>query len=216
EPARLRALRRPGRRLGGDGHDLPGPGRRRPPRRHPFEHAAGLPGRAQEPRGADRRRAGRPGLVPALPRMGLRLLAAAGDAAADPRLRAGRLTRGPVRVDRREVLGLDRQLRPPRGRGEPRRAARQRHALLAAGHRGVFGSAVLGELQGPRVRAGARSHRVLDLPPGDLPAFAALGRDAVQGPALLQRARPRRALRGVRAAGAVRGRVARVLRAGAL
>jgi epoxide hydrolase len=40
---------------------------------------------------------------------------------------------GPVRVDHREVLGLDRPRRPPRRRAHPRPAARQPHALRLPG-----------------------------------------------------------------------------------
>ena len=66
---------------------------------------------------------------------------------------------GPDGVDRREVLAVDRLRRPPRERADPRRDARQRDALLAAGQRRVVGPAVLGELQRPRVRQGASCRR---------------------------------------------------------
>ena len=48
-------------------------------------------------------------------------------------LRAGRLPRRAVHVDRREVLGLERLRRRPGERDPARPAARQRDALLAAG-----------------------------------------------------------------------------------
>ncbi len=66
--------------------------------------------------------------------------------------------------------------------------------------------ALLGEL--PRVQHGTGhgSFGVLDLSEGDLPAVAPLGRAAVHRPAVLQRARPRRSLRRLRAAGALRRR----------
>ena len=78
--------------------------------------------------------------------LGLGLLQAAVDPTADARLRARRLARGAGGVDRREVLVVDGLRRPPRERADPRRAARQRDALL--GHRvgGVVRPPVLGEL----------------------------------------------------------------------
>ena len=50
---------------------------------------------------------------------GTRLLDAAVHPAADDRLRAGRLARRAVRLDRREVLGVDRLRRRPRARAHP-------------------------------------------------------------------------------------------------
>ena len=67
----------------------------------------------------------------ALPQWEYGLLQAAVDPAPDARLRPGRLAGRSVRLDRREVPGLDRLRRPPRERPDPGRAARQRDALLA-------------------------------------------------------------------------------------
>ncbi len=94
--------------------------------------------------------AGRAGLARALRQEGLGLLQAAVDPAADARLRPGRFPRRAVRLDRGEVLVLDRQRRPPGDRAHARRAAGQRDAVLAARHRRVLGPAVLGELPQPR------------------------------------------------------------------
>ena len=65
--------------------------------------------------------------------VGGRVLDPAVHPAADARLRAGRLPRRAGRVDRREVLGLDRLRRPPGERLHPRRAPRQRDAVLDPG-----------------------------------------------------------------------------------
>ena len=86
---------------------------------------------------------------------------------------------GAVRLDRGEVLGLDRLRRPPGERADPGRAARQRHALLAARQPAP-------RRPGSTGRASASRHldpvdgrrRLLDLPQGDLPPVPALGRDA--------------------------------------
>src|SRR3981081_2579404 len=101
--------------------------------------------------------------------MGLGLLQAAIHASSDRRLRAGRLSRRAVRVDRREVLVLDRLRRASRERAEPRRAAGQRDALWASGRRSLLGAAVLGKLQQPRLLTGDGAQRLLDLSQGDLP-----------------------------------------------
>ena len=70
------------------------------------------------------------------------------------------------------------------------------------GQRGVVGAALLGELPRAQHRAGHGAVGLLHLPEGDLPAVAPLGRGPLHRPPLLQRARARRALRRVRAAGA--------------
>ena len=67
--------------------------------------------------------------------------------APDARLRPRRLAGRPGGVDPREVLGLDRLRRPSRERAHPRRAARQRDALLAHRHRRLVGPPLLGELR---------------------------------------------------------------------
>ena len=66
-----------------------------------------------------------------LPEVGLGLLETAVDTSADPRLRVGGFTGRAAGVDRREVLGVDGLRRPPGERAHPRRAPRQRDALLA-------------------------------------------------------------------------------------
>ena len=88
-----------------------------------------------------------------LRRLGLRLLQAAIDPAADRGLRPDRFARRPGGVDPREVLGVDRLRRPPREHPRPRRVARQRHAVLGDRVGGVVGAALLGEL-----RSGAADH----------------------------------------------------------
>jgi pimeloyl-ACP methyl ester carboxylesterase len=75
------------------------------------------------------------------------------DPAPDGWLRPDRFAGGPGGVDPREVLGVDRLRRPSREHPEPRRAARQRDAVLGDGLGDVVCSVVLGELrpagQGP-------------------------------------------------------------------
>ena len=83
---------------------------------------------------------------PALCGARIRLRRPAEHAAADDRLRAGRFARRAVRVDHREVQDLDRQRRLAGKRRLARRAARQRHDVLADRERRLVGSAVLGEL----------------------------------------------------------------------
>ena len=128
--------------------------------------------------------------------------AAAGDATADARVRARRLAGGPVRLDRREAAGVDRQRRPSRRRHPPRPHPRRGHALLADQHGHVVGPPLPRELRHRagvvhrrRAHAGRRAHGVLDLPEGDAPAVPALGRPPLPRHPPLARARPRRALR---------------------
>src|SRR6266700_436815 len=78
---------------------------------------------------------------------GVRILRRAGDQAPDGGVRAGGLARRPGRLDRREILVLDRLRRPPRDRADPRRVSRQRDVVLATGHRSFVRAAVLGKLQ---------------------------------------------------------------------
>jgi len=99
---------------------------------------------------------------------------------------------------------------------DPRRAPRQRHALLAAGDRRLVGAPLLGELRDPLARAGHGSHRVQHLPEGDLPHLAALGREALPQARALPGAAARRALRRLRAAGDLRARGPRDLPRAAL
>src|SRR5579875_1446995 len=73
---------------------------------------------------------------------------------------------------------------------------------------GDGGPHLLGELQPAQHRAGAGPGRLLHLPEEDLPPVPPLGRAAVPGPALLERAGQGRSLRRVRAAGGVRQRSA--------
>ncbi len=124
-PARLRALRRAGRRLRRLHRAGPGPGRRRPRRRHPRQrgHLRLHPvrrGAAERAGHDDRRREG-----PARPARQLhagheRLLPDPGDPAADPGVRPGRLAGRPARLDRREVPGVDPRRQAARGRRRPR------------------------------------------------------------------------------------------------
>ena len=58
---------------------------------------------------------------------------------------ARRLAGRAARMDRREVLGVDRLRRRPAHHLHPRPAARQRERLLVHGHRRVLGPPVLGE-----------------------------------------------------------------------
>ena len=88
---------------------------------------------------------------------------------------------------------------------------------------GVVRAPVLGEHARGSRAVHARQHgrrrgadRLLDLPEGDSAALAALGGEALHRHPLLERARPRRPLRRVRAAGAVRARGALVLPARAM
>jgi pimeloyl-ACP methyl ester carboxylesterase len=141
--------------------------------------AAG-PGHVRRPH---RARASRDRLARARRRMGLRLLEGARNPTADHRLRARRLADRPVRLDHREVLGLDRLRRSPRERDRTRRAARQPDAVLAAPHRRLRRPALLAEHPpGQRMdhRIGGRScrraRRLLDLSQGAPAPLAAMGR----------------------------------------
>ena len=136
----------------------------------------------------------------------LGLLQAAEHPAADPGLRPRRLAGRAGGVDPGEVLGVDRQRRPSRGRRQPRRAARQRDVLLAERQRGVVGPALLGELQRLRRRdvsipTGVSSSRRRSSPPP-----RGLGRALLHRHPLLERARPGRPLRRVRRARPLRRR----------
>ena len=109
-------------------------------------------------------------------RVGVRLRQAADDAAADPGLRAGGLAGRPAGLDRREVLGLDRLRRSARECAQPRRAARQRDAVLDHRRRGVVGAAVLGELRAASAAADASNcHRGGGVPEGEPASSAAAG-----------------------------------------
>ena len=181
-PARLRPLRRPGQRLGHQRQRADRPARPRARRGHPPHAAARPPDPATfddltEPRAGGARRSS------STPRHGTPATRGSTHPTADDRLRPGRLACRAVRLDRREVLGLDRQRRPPRERADPRRAARQPDALLASGHRRVVRAAVLGEHPaGRRVdlrtcdRHRHRADRLLDLPQGAPAPVAPLGR----------------------------------------
>ena len=161
----------PGRRLGHQRQHRASPSRT--PERvagihlHPAARAA----RSRHARRPHRRERAALAAARALRRVGRGLLDRARHPPADARLRARRLAGRALRVDRGEVLGLDRRRRRSRGRSDPRPAARQPHALLAPRHRRVVGPAVLGEHpQGQRVdlRRRGRRHRrsrgLLDLP----------------------------------------------------
>jgi hypothetical protein len=86
---------------------------------------------------------------------------------------------------------------------------------------GASRAAVLGEfppgvrvVRSGRRRPGVGAHRLFHLPQGDAAPITTLGRAAVHRYPALERARPRRALRRLRAAGAFRRRGAGVLPAG--
>ena len=184
---RVRPLRRPGRRLGRAGDDWPGHAARRAPDRHPPQHAdrAARPGHDERP---DRAGTGRDRFAAALPGLGFRLLQAAVDPAADDRLRTGRLPGWPVRLDRGEVLVLDRLRWRSRERPDQGRDARQRDAVLADRGGRVLGADVLGELHQAAARPRRMRRGLLDLPEGNLPRLAPVGGEAVRRPALLERA----------------------------
>src|SRR6476661_4767121 len=143
--------------------------------------------------------------------MGFRLLAGARHPTPDDRLRPRGLAHGTLRLDYREVLGLDRLRWPFGERADPGRANRQPHALLATPHWRLLRAPLLGEHQaGERVdlrahdRQGRRSHRLLDLPKGAPAPVATMGGEALPRHPILERARPGRALRRLRAAQAIR------------
>ena len=114
-------------------------------RRHP--HHARHVGAAQGRGRADARGGAGAQGHQVLRRLGLGLLQAAVDPAADPGLRPDRFAGRPGGVDPREVLGVDRLRRPPGEHPQPRRAARQRHALLGDRVGRLVGPALLGELR---------------------------------------------------------------------
>src|SRR5262249_2367413 len=62
------------------------------------------------------------------------------DPAADAGLWPDRLPGRPARLDRRKIPGVDRLSGGSRGRGRPRPAAHQRHALLADRHGRILGA----------------------------------------------------------------------------
>ena len=113
---------------------------------------------------------------------------------------------GPGGLDPREVLELDRLRRPPGERAHPRRAARQRHAVLAPGGGGVFGAPLLGELPLAAHGSGEGPGGLQHLPEGDLPHLEALGREALRRAGPLERAGEGRPLRRLRAARDLRRR----------
>ena len=110
--ARVRALRRTGRRLGCADHHPHGDARSRALRRPPPQHADRRTTRGR--RRAHRAGAGRPRGDGALPARGRRVRRGAGHAAADARHRARRLTGRPAGVDRAAVPRLERLRRRAR------------------------------------------------------------------------------------------------------
>ena len=178
--ARLRPLRRPGRRLGFGVTTGLG--------RHDADHVAGIhlnmvvvvpdadDRRARPSRSRPRWRRWR-----TTSSWELGLLDAAVDPTADARVRPRRLARRPGRVDRREVLGVDRLRRPSRERRSPRDELLDNVMLYwLPGSRRVVGPPLLGELQ----RFARRSTRStvpvghVDLPEGDHPRRHAGGPSA--------------------------------------
>ena len=121
-PARLRALRRAGWRLGRAGRDPDRRARSRALRRHPPQHGDRRPARRTRSSSPTRTR-------PTSPRWRTSSAEESGyaqravDQAADARRRPERLTGRPARVDRREVPHVERLRRPPRERLHPRSAA---------------------------------------------------------------------------------------------
>ncbi|CAA9425381.1 MAG: Epoxide hydrolase, partial [uncultured Quadrisphaera sp.] len=208
-PARVRPVRRPGRGLGcrrdGDArHDAP-----RRPAGHPRQHGV--------PRPPARRRGGPlahrcPGHREGegLRHHGRGLPPAAGHPAADPGLRARRLTVRSGGVDLREALELERQRRRRRERPHQGPDARRHHAVLADRLRCLLRPDVLGEpgRPGPHGRPADRRERVPQRREHRPPR---VGEPQLQQHHLLERGHPGWPLRGVRAAGGVRARGPRLL-----
>ena len=117
---------------------------RRPLHRHPPQHGVGAPGRRDELTEAEQAAVAR---LEDHRKWGVGYSTQQSTRPQTLGLRAGRLAGGAGGVDRREVLGVGRPRRHARRRGQPRPAARQRHALLAARRRRLVGPPVLGELQ---------------------------------------------------------------------
>ncbi|MFG1960695.1 DNA glycosylase AlkZ-like family protein [Nonomuraea sp. NPDC049028] len=200
EPARLRPVRRAGRRPRCPGHPGTRPHRHRAGHRCPCQR--GLlrvhPVRGGLGRGAghaDRRRAG-----PARTGEGVhgrpeRLLQDLGHPAADGGVRPHRLTGRPARLARREVQGVEfPRRRPARGRHRPGPAADRRDALLAHRHRRFRRQPVLREHARQHLahQAGHHTHRCRRVRPR--PAHPPLRRIRQQHHPLVG-IRPRRPLR---------------------
>jgi len=115
-----------------------------------------------------------------------------------------RLSGGATRVDPGEVLVLDRLRWTSGKRTDPRRTARQRDAVLAAGKRRIFSASLLGKLPLSADGSGYDSGRLLDFSKRDFPDVETLGGEKVYKVGLLQRTRERRALRRIRTAGDLR------------
>ncbi|MGX1123127.1 pimeloyl-ACP methyl ester carboxylesterase [Streptomyces ambofaciens] len=117
---------------------------------------------------------------------------------------------GQGRLDRREVLGVDGQRRPSRGRVVPADDPRRDLGLLVhrVGH--VVGAPVLGELR-QLSRQGDRAIRTVGLPARHHPPVEAGGRAAVHRPALVRGAAAWGPLRRAGAAGFAGQAGARVL-----
>ncbi len=164
--ARLRPLRRPGRRRRRRGVGDAGHGRRRAGGGRAHHRARALPvrsaGRPRRP-GPGRRRAGP--AVQRVPAGRARLPAPAGVPAPDPGLRPQRLPGGSAGLDRGEVRRVDRpgQAAARRG-GRPGHAAGEREPHLVPGRRRLVGPHHLrGDAGVPRVR-GVGGRRRLDDP----------------------------------------------------
>ena len=177
--ARLRPLRRPGRRLGLGGHDA------RSASSTPTAASASTstwssvgpgkdPGELTEAEQAALARS------TTTSEWGIGLLDAAGDPAAD-RSATGSSTRRPAQaawIVEKFWAWTDHDGHPE-DVVHPRPPARQRDALLAARRRGVVGPPVLGELQRrPARRHGRRAVGDVDLPEGDLPRRRGAGPSA--------------------------------------
>ena len=167
--ARLRPLRRTGRRLGLRGNERHRRDRQGPLRRDPSQHDhrpalerdAGRTHRAEQKAFDDygyHQTVGDGVLDPAV------------DPSANAWLRVGRFTCRPDELDHREVLAVVRLRRASRERAHARRDARQRDALLASGQRRVVGQVVLGELPLTHVRSGSRARVRVGVPERDLPS----------------------------------------------
>src|SRR5215472_2883627 len=123
----------------------------------------------------------------------------------------------PARLDRRTIPGVDRLGGGSRGRGRPRPAAHQRHALLADRHGRVLGAAVREDRRAAPDRRGAAaaSPAACAAGGGGLPARHSAAHPALRRPELpkdraVDRVRPGRSLRRPGRARLARGRPARV------
>ena len=119
-----------------------------------------------------------------------------------------------MRLDPREVLGLDRHRRRSRCRARRRPDPGQRDVLLADPQRRVVGAHLLGELPDALHQPRRGTHRGRDLPQGDLPTLPTLGRAPLHQHHSVGGTRPRRPFRGLRTTRAVRRAASNVFSSG--